>query len=862
MRGEGRRRGGRDVRATRALATALAVTVVGSAAAVGTVHRSTLLVVAVLALGTAYLALRVLGPASPERGERSTTDLAVPSLVLLVLAALTALQAVPLPVGVLEAIAPSNADVWKRALTPFGESVAWGSISLDPGASVTEALKLSCYSGVMLAAAALASDRATRAWPIVIVFGSAVFIALATSSHDLVGATKVFGIYTPRMGVESHHMGPFLNPNNLAGYLDLGVFCGIGLLLMRAPILPAWAVGLGVAVLVGVEIRSASRGGVAALPIGLLLLAGLVLWSRYRHGVGRAWRAFTVLGAALGAGLVLAIVGGTFGIWRELLQDNVSKIRLLPWTVPLVADHRWFGIGRGAFESVFAAYRAAPGSNTVFTHPENFPIQWIAEWGLVVGGASLLGLAWLLRPWAVGATRSGLAAGAWTGVVVLLIQNLVDLGIEIPGVAVALACVLGGLWGMRRGRPLHDRRPRRVTPRAVVLVGGAGAAAAAVAMLASGLLDVRAERDELRASYERVGDDAGERRAAWAALRGAMLRHPADYYFALLGATMAWRFHEPNPMPWIQRALERAPLSGRTHLLLAEVLAARGTVQQALFELRLAAEYEPSLGGHTAALAVRWAKSFDDLMRAIPAGSQGADVLDDAASRTKDPQIAQRADEEVLRRDPGRLAPRQRAIATRLAAMREGGAALCADRARCEREIEEQCAAIERVRPDSSMAAQLRTQLLVEQGKLGEAADLLAGACSLPQGRADCLSRYAGVLGALGRQVELAATLKAFVSESCATALACAEAHAWVGNFHEGRRENALAVAAFRRAALEDPTEQRWLRLADAAERGAQPVVVIEALEKVAQRRGGADPALRKRIDAARATNATKFLPP
>ena len=106
---------------------------------------------------------------------------------------------------------------------------------------------------------------------------------------------------------------------------------------------------------------------------------------------------------------------------------------MMLWVKPLVRDHPYFGIGRGAFESVFPFYRPSPG-NVVYTHAENFVGQWIAEWGPAVALAALGTLAWAFAPRRLGVHRSAIAAGAWCGVVVLLVQNLVDLALEVPGV--------------------------------------------------------------------------------------------------------------------------------------------------------------------------------------------------------------------------------------------------------------------------------------------------------------------------------------------------------------------------------------------------------------------------------------------
>src|SRR6185295_3468992 len=80
-----------------------------------------------------------------------------------------------------------------------------------------------------------------------------------------------------------------------------------------------------------------------------------------------------------------------------------------------------------------------------------------------------------------------------------------------------------------------------------------------------------------------------------ASLHTWMLRHPAEPYFPLVGAMGAYRTHTENPIPWLQRSLERGQVNGRAHLLLAEVLSAPRTRRQAMLELRLALADDPGL---------------------------------------------------------------------------------------------------------------------------------------------------------------------------------------------------------------------------------------------------------------------------
>src|SRR5882724_4401501 len=106
---------------------------------------------------------------------------------------------------------------------------------------------------------------------------------------------------------------------------------------------------------------------------------------------------------------------------------------MLAWTRGLIRDHFLFGVGRGSFESVFPAYRSVPG-NVVFTHAENFPAQWLAEWGFPVALLAMVGFAWCMRPRATGIHRNTPAASVAVGIAIVLLQNLFDLGMEIPSV--------------------------------------------------------------------------------------------------------------------------------------------------------------------------------------------------------------------------------------------------------------------------------------------------------------------------------------------------------------------------------------------------------------------------------------------
>ncbi|MEM9694073.1 MAG: hypothetical protein AAGA56_16110, partial [Myxococcota bacterium] len=101
------------------------------------------------------------------------------SWVMFGLAGWSLLQAIPIPIAWLETIAPPNADVWARSRIPIGETPAFGSISLDPGASLREATRWGSYGGLIAAVACLAAYRRAR-WVGLAVLGVGTTAAAVT----------------------------------------------------------------------------------------------------------------------------------------------------------------------------------------------------------------------------------------------------------------------------------------------------------------------------------------------------------------------------------------------------------------------------------------------------------------------------------------------------------------------------------------------------------------------------------------------------------------------------------------------------------------------------------------------------------
>jgi len=832
----------------------LALAVVGSMLAIGTAYP-------ILLVGVTLTVVAAFGVAFKASTSSAPLRFGKPALVALALAGYTLLQAVPLPMGVLSKVAPLNADVWRRSLLPFDvASPGWASISLDAGASYVEVLKWLVYAAVF-ALSAWASARRGAEWGIALVFASAVLLSLITVSHGLTSATSVFGIYKPHTNVAPWHLSPLINPNNLAGYLNLGTMCGLGLLVARRPLLPRWMVGLGVATTVGVDVISASRGGVITLPLGVALLAFAMRSPDPDRAENVPTRAFPwLLGAAVGGGAFLALLGATSATWQELYDKNLEKLSMISWTKQLVREHIFFGIGRGAFESVFPAYRALYG-NIVFTHAENFPAQWISEWGLPVGLAAMAAFAWLFRPTNMGVRRSSIAAGGWIGALILLAQNMLDLALELPAISIALATVLGALWG--------DHRRRRVSRADGVTLRWSGSPAAVRALLAGsalllvtavaatwsiGVHDVRRDKDEL---YETLSHlDANDRTAVAGfreELKKAMTRHPAEPYFPLLGAIVARRARDSSPLPWIKRSLERASVNGYAHFLLAEMLATRGAINQSLMEFQFAVKDDPNLSQLAAARAVSMTRDFDELLRSVPAGASGVAALESLAGQMNKPGeavVRERLQREALSRDPSRPGP-HRELARRLVQRIEskdaeacGGETLQA----CETELKQHVAAIDAALPNRSDAECIRADLLVAKGHAEEGEQLLAARCDLVEDRPACLWERVQVAAKVPGARVLAAAAKDALATGCTSSADCAVLATRIGDFMVQRGDWGGASAYYERSTAEEPTEARWLKVAQTAAHLGSHAQAADALLKVKRLRGRGDPELDAQI--------------
>ncbi len=312
--------------------------------------------------------------------------------------------------------------------------------------------------------------------------------------------------------------GTFVNPDHLAGYLELCLSAGLGLMLAqfgggqqqvrgwRQKVVSALTFMLSakmllrlmLVVMVVALVMTHSRMGNGAFFLALLLVGGLVAVVSRRLRRPALW---LVASMAL---VDLVIIGQWVGLDRvvERLQDTAEssvldasaptapgiisstalgviaplhredsiqeRLRVPVLSLPLVAQQPWFGHGGGTYFLSLPAIKPA-GFPHLWDHAHNDYVEVAVDTGWV-GLALLLALAtataWrALRMLSDSAPRlnRGVGAAALTALSCMGLHSLVDFNLQIPANAITLVVLLALVWitPMSATLPAGAAAPRR-----------------------------------------------------------------------------------------------------------------------------------------------------------------------------------------------------------------------------------------------------------------------------------------------------------------------------------------------------------------------------------------------------------------
>ena len=199
----------------------------GTPLALGGVHKPVILLaclVSCLTLGCLFHHRR-----STHRKLRVTWF----GLLLMGLTAYTVLQIVPLPQKLLSLLAPNTLAVLKSSLAGIPGAMGWHPISLDPGATFWEALKIGTCALAFISAHNFLYRASRRKRMLTLLTGGGVLLVFIGFIGAVVAPKQPLLFYAPSSsgGGGGLITTSFVNPNHGAAFLLICAMAAVGLAL-------------------------------------------------------------------------------------------------------------------------------------------------------------------------------------------------------------------------------------------------------------------------------------------------------------------------------------------------------------------------------------------------------------------------------------------------------------------------------------------------------------------------------------------------------------------------------------------------------------------------------------------------------
>lgn len=561
LKGPRARRGARSPRSAAPLfvTVLLGVLIVGAPLACGAVHRTTSFIAVAC---SAMLAAASIWLAVDQRPRMATAiALAFPLFFLVISVA----QMVPLPASFRAALDPKGS-----ALLSLAGLDGRQPLSLDPPQTWREFAKASVGLSVALAGFLLANGRRMRFAVPGLIGGTGLAVLVVGIGHRILDEDKIFGLFKTGGGLL---VGPFVNPNHTAEFLEIAAFAALAFAFSRSSRDGRLIWKIASAALAAGAISTLSRGSVLALGAGtmtwFLLTPGSVDGEPRRRSRGVA----VLLGLLVVFGFALAFGGDRIiGEFRGGPGGGLSKFALSRDALHILAAHP-AGIGLGSFGRVYPIYQTLPRTSW-FEFVEDQPVALLIETG--VAGALFLLLLWIWASWRFykDGRHDEIEAAMVAGLVAVLAHNVVDFGLETLGVLLPFCALLGSV----SGRQSIAAERSTVGHRMPLALGVLTAASSAAAMI---LLRSPAARDF--DTMLRARPTASSLSIA----QTASIAHPTDYVYALAVARLEPRTNSESVrarLRVLNRAMLLCPHCVEPHEEAARELWRLGRRQQSLLE--------------------------------------------------------------------------------------------------------------------------------------------------------------------------------------------------------------------------------------------------------------------------------------
>lgn len=364
---------------------------------------------------------------------------------------------IELPFGRVSSLFPATAEIYTSALAVLSPEQADESfsLSLEPGKTLDKAmLTLGCFAMVCLMAGLINSRKRLVQFCYMLVL-TGVFQALYGTMMVLTGVEYLF--FVPKEAYIGNATGTFVNRNHLAGYLEMTLPIGIGLLLgsrkVSDRVRQNWRGILAYILQILLSPIAVLRGLLVVMVIGLLM-------THSRMGNAAFFNALLITSAIAflstkqfrRPGFVAIIVSIIavdillLGTWFDLSKvvdrlektglDHETRDEVVQSVMQMIPDYWLAGAGAGTFAYIFPKY--SQFVNGFYDYAHNDYLQFLVELGVIgcipLAAYLILGL---LNGWALlrrGDSRllSGIGFASIMGTISLLIHSSVDFNLQIP----------------------------------------------------------------------------------------------------------------------------------------------------------------------------------------------------------------------------------------------------------------------------------------------------------------------------------------------------------------------------------------------------------------------------------------------
>jgi putative inorganic carbon (HCO3(-)) transporter len=392
-----------------------------------------------------------------------------PVMVCLVLVCLwVQLQTVVLPADLLQILSPAAYEIHTATNTDL-------TISLNVYATRVSVLQSTTYLLIFCLTLLLLNDKPRVQLLALVLVISGVFQAAYGSLMMLSGIE--YGFFFEKEAYRGFATGTFVNRNHLAGYLEMCLAVGIGLMVAQLSDRSAsnWRDRARRFLQTMLSTKALIRLGLVVMVIGLVLTRSrmgntaffasmLIVGIFYIVFIRRMTRGTIIFFVSLLL-IDLLVVGNFFGIEQvaERLQqtsvDSEGRDEVARDTLEIVKDYPLAGTGAGSFFSVYPMYDSGNIGFGFYKHAHNDYLEFASNLGLIAFG--LLGFCVLVSLFqairAQLARRDRLAQGmgfaATMAIVALLIHSSVDFNLQIPANAATFMVVLALAWVSRYANP-------------------------------------------------------------------------------------------------------------------------------------------------------------------------------------------------------------------------------------------------------------------------------------------------------------------------------------------------------------------------------------------------------------------------